>query len=111
MATQVKLVQAQDYKKQPRVHRKPKERWVMRSKPYEIRPIALHPVLRGETIDSAFIQCRVITDKVKSNLIGWHYEQHWFYVPLRSVTDPNFGTGISADQFKNLFLTTTTSAM
>lgn len=103
------IVQVEDYKSQPRVHRNPKETFSLKYKPYEIVPFMLHPVLPGETLDSAFMQARVVTDKVKSNLVGWWQEKHFFFVPLRAITDPIYSNGdMTSEQFATFFLSNTT---
>ena len=61
-------------------------------------------------MDSAFIQARVVSDKVKSNLVGWWQEKHIFYVPLRVIVDTLFSDAaqlVTDDQFNAFFLTNT----
>ena len=52
MATQprVQLVQTTDLKKQQRRHRRPRERFLLKYKPYELCPFLFHPVLPGDSI-------------------------------------------------------------
>ena len=85
-APQIRVVQVEDYKKQPRRMRRPKEQFNVRGRPFELVPFMIHPVLPGETLDAAFLQSRVVSDKVASNLIGWWHEYHFFYVPIRALT-------------------------
>ena len=112
MATQprVQLVQTTDLKKQQRRHRRPRERFLLKYKPYELCPFLFHPVLPGDSIDSAFLQARVVTDKVKSNLVGWTQEKRLFYVPLRAVIDSSFGAQVDPEGFRNFWLSLTTLA-
>ena len=107
----IQIAQVSDYKKQRRVTRRPKETFNIKYKPYEIVPFMLHPVLPGETLDSAFYQARVVTDKCKSNLIGWWHETHFFYVPLRALTDEYSNGGsarLTEEQYAQFFLAFTT---
>lgn len=111
--SQVQLVSVDDYKKQPRIHRKPKETFHLKYKPYEIVPTFIHPVLPGESLDSAFLQSRCVTDKVQSQTIGWWHEKHVFYVPLRALTDSRYvdtNMDFTEDEFNTFFLTNTTVA-
>lgn len=80
------IVSVQDYKKQPRVTRSPKHPFNLKSRPFEIVPFMIAPVLPGETLDSAFLQSSVVSDQINNRLIGWWKEYHLFYVPIRALT-------------------------
>lgn len=60
--------------------RSPKERFNLRSRPFEITPFLLHPVLPAETLKRLTFQTRVITDPIKNRQIGWWAEYYFFYV-------------------------------
>lgn len=68
-----------------RVMRKPMHPWNVRSQPYQMQPIVLAPVIPGETLKNAVMQCRVVTDPVKNRLIGWWKEYYFYYVPFRAM--------------------------
>lgn len=100
---QVRIVEVDEYKKQPRRMRRPSESFNIKYKPQEICPFLFHPVLPGETLDAAFLQSRVVSDPIANNLIGWWQEYHFFYVPIRALT---VGTGyqIAPADLNSLFL-------
>ena len=100
----VQIVEVNDYKAQPRVHRKPKEAFNLQHRPFEIVPFMCHPVLPGETLDSAFLQSTVVSDPVADRLIGWWHEYHMFYIPIRALTYGGLGFGLDQDAMNSLFL-------
>lgn len=65
--------------------RKPRHEYSIRAKPWQIVPFLIAPVLPGETLKNALIQARVQTDPIKSKLVGWWYEQYYFYVKHRDL--------------------------
>lgn len=92
--SRVQLVQ--DIARQPRRSRFPTHTWSVRSKPFVIQPVAIAPVLPGETLQRGLMQARALTESLANPLIGWHLEYYWFYVPMRAL--PGFST------LKNLFI-------
>lgn len=70
-----------------RVLRRPSHTWQVRSKPYQIQPIAIAPVLPGETMKNMSFQARVVTDPIRNPLIGWWSEYYWFYVKHRDLDE------------------------
>lgn len=68
-----------------RVGRYPKHRFVIREKPFTANIIAFAPVLPGETLQSAFLEARVITDPIKNPIIGWKKEYFFFYVKITDL--------------------------
>lgn len=99
----VQVVQVSDYKKQPRRVRSPKHSFNLKHRPFEITPMMFAPVLPGETLDSAFLQSSVVSDKIANPLIGWWQEYHFFYVPLRALTFSNYFE-LGEDDLNSLFL-------
>lgn len=77
--------------------RRPKHRWQIEAKPYQVQPICLAPVLPGDTLKTAMFQARVVTDPINNPLIGWHQEFYWFYCKLRDLE--------IRDQIPDLFMT------
>lgn len=68
-----------------RVERRPSYPFSIMSRPFQIIPFLLAPVLPGETLKNAMLQSRVVTDPLKSPFIGWHKEFYFFSVRLRDL--------------------------
>lgn len=68
-----------------RMIRAPSHRWRIDSKPWEISPIFLAPIVPGETLKNATLQARVVSDPVKARLVGWWQEYYVFYVKHRQM--------------------------
>lgn len=73
--------------KQMRIPRRPQHRFYTESKPWEITPICIAPVLPGETLKNLLLQSRVVSSPVKSSLVGWWLEYYFFYVKHRQVAN------------------------
>lgn len=71
-----------------RTARNPVHPWHVRSRPFELQPICIAPVLPGETMTSLLWQCRAQTEQLRAPLIGWHAEFYWFYVKLSQLDTP-----------------------
>ena len=74
----------------PRVGRKlrqPEHTWAVKHLPFAIQPFMIAPVLPGETLKNCLIQCRAVTQPVKSALSGWWLEHYLFYVKHRDLGD------------------------
>ena len=101
--TGVRVVEVNEYKQQQRRHRRPKEHFNLKHRPFEIVPFCIHPVLPMETLDSAFIQASSVSDPIANRLIGWWQEYHLFYIPIRALTQ---GTDFLMDpsDLNSLFL-------
>ena len=99
----VRMVEVNDYKAQPRRHRKPVEFFNLKRRPFEIVPFMIHPVLPGETLDNMFLQSSIVSDPVANRLIGWFDEKHIFYVPLRALSVDSVQSLAPAD-LHSLFL-------
>lgn len=69
-----------------RVMRRPQHTWNVRHQPWQIQPIAIAPVIPGETLKNAVLQARVVTDPLKNRLIGWWIEYYVYYVPFRAMS-------------------------
>lgn len=82
---QITLVSGTDVKRQARRTRRPKHTFNLKFKPYEIVPAVIAPVVPGETLDSALVQLRAVTDPMLNRLIGGHMEFHLFYVKHRGL--------------------------
>lgn len=77
----------QEIQKVGRKLRKPSHTFNLVTRPYGIYPFMIAPVLAGETLKSALMQSRVVTDPIADRLIGWHKEYYWFYVKLSDLDD------------------------
>lgn len=67
--------------------RRPSHEFYVRSRPFQLFPIMIAPVLPGETLKNLLVQARVITDPVANPLIGWWKEYYFFYVKHRDLDD------------------------
>lgn len=65
------------------------------TRPWQVQPFFIAPVLPGEKMTNALWKSRVVSDPVKSRLLGWHKEYFLFYVRFRDL--------VSGDAFKDLF--------
>lgn len=63
-----------------RVIRRPYEDFFVKQRPWDIQPIALFPVIPGDTLLNLQMQARVLTDPIKHQLTGWWSEYYVFYV-------------------------------
>lgn len=68
-----------------RTPRRPQHRFYTESKPWEITPIMIAPVLPGETLKNLLLQSRVVSSPVKSTIVGAWIEYFFFYVTHRQV--------------------------
>lgn len=72
-----------------RKYRNPQHPFSLRVRPWQIQPMMIAPVLPGETLKNLLMQCRVVTDPVKANLVGWWHEVYFFYVKHRDLDIAN----------------------
>lgn len=79
-----------------RVPRRPQHRHFVSHHPYVLQPFMIAPVLPGETLKSLKMQCRCVTDPIKSRLVGWWLEHYYFYVPLTAFLE-SVAPGIDED--------------
>lgn len=65
-----------------RTARRPQMRFNLVTKPYQIQPMMIMPVLPGETISNILLQSQVWSDPLASGMknIGWWCEYNFFYV-------------------------------
>lgn len=79
-----------------RATRTPTFAFQLRTKPFQLQPFAMCPVLPGETMRQILWQSRCVSDPLRNPLIGWHKEYYWFYVKLRDLD--------GRDDFVDMFL-------
>lgn len=79
---------APDYARTARTTRRPQHKFNLKTKPYQIQPFAIAPVLPGETLVSAMLQSQAWSDPLASGPlrnIGWWQEYYLFYVKHRDL--------------------------
>ena len=54
--------------------RAPHTNFHIKTRPWQIQPFCIFPVLPGETMQNAMWKSRVVSDPVKNRLIGWWKE-------------------------------------
>jgi hypothetical protein len=67
--------------------RAPKHHFLVAQRPHRLVPLAIAPVMAGDTLKTAALQARVITDPLGSSLAGWHAEYWHFYVRIMDMVD------------------------
>lgn len=76
-----------------RKQRRPNHEFNVTQRPWLIQPIAIAPVLPGETLQSWSLQSRIVTDPILNPLTGWNAEFWAFYVKHRDIDAYNANTG------------------
>lgn len=76
--------------------RRPNHTFQVEHRPYEIQPFMIAPVMPGDTLTNALLQCTAVSDPIKNPLIGWYLEHYLFYVKLTDLDD--------RDYFRNLMI-------
>lgn len=71
--------------RQARVTRSPKHTFQIRQRPFAITPFFIAPVLPGETLNFLLMQSRVVTEPIKSPILGMWMEYYLFYVKHRDL--------------------------
>lgn len=67
----------------------------LKTRPWQIQPFCIYPVLPGEKMTNGLWKSRVVTDPVGNRLIGWWKEYFLFYVRFRDL--------VTGDTFKDMF--------
>lgn len=68
-----------------RFPRRPTHTFQLKTKPWQIAPFLLAPVLPGETLKNLLLQARVVTAPIANPLVGWWTEYYLFYCKLRDL--------------------------
>lgn len=86
--------------------RRPKHTFHIKHRPWEIAPFLVAPVLPGETMKNLLMQARVLTDPIRSQLIGWWCEHYFFYCRHRMMgsTAAELSTGITNSEVEQMHL-------
>lgn len=91
-------LRAQDLPATGRVMRRPQHQFQIRTRPYEIAPFLIAPVLPGETMKNLLLQSRVVTDPIVNKLVGWWQEYYIFYVKHRDMPNATLFTSMMLNQ-------------
>lgn len=81
------VTQAARTSRAARVGRYPQHTFQLETRPYQIQPFMIAPVLPGETLKAGLLQSRVVTKPIRNPLIGWWNEYYLFYVKHRDLVD------------------------
>lgn len=76
---------ASAYGQARRIPRSPKHPFQLRTRPFQIQPFMLSPVLPGETLKNLVMQSRCVSKPLVHPLVGWWCEYYFFYVKLRDI--------------------------
>lgn len=82
--------------------RSPQHAFRIEKRPWQIQPFLLAPVLPGETLRNLMWQTRVISDPLNSSIIGWWFEQYFFYVKHRDLDISSDLQDMMLDQDKDM---------
>jgi len=91
---------APSYSRTERNARRPQHPFNVRTKPFQIQPVMLAPVLPGETLKSLLLQSQVWSDPLSADMknSGWWCEYNLFYVKHRDMPDYEAGVdGLGKD--------------
>lgn len=91
MAATVQVIQsaATGASRQRRRHRRPQEPFNIRSRPMEITPFLIHPVLPNESMDNLLFQVDAYSDPIVNRNLGWHANYQFYYVPMMAFANPD----------------------
>ena len=78
---------AAPYARTARSTRRPQHRFSLITKPFQIQPFMIAPVLPGETMKMAMLQSQVWSDPLNASLknLGWWCEYNVWYVKHRDL--------------------------
>lgn len=78
---------AKAYENTRRVGRRPQHTFNVVTKPFQLQPMMIAPVLPGESLKNMMLQSQVWSDPLAANMknIGWWCEYYFFYVKMRDL--------------------------
>lgn len=88
--------------KSGRVNRYPRHSFQVATRPWQIQPFFIAPVLPGESMKNLLLQSRVVSDPIKHPLVGWWQEYYIFYVKHRDLDIREDLTAMMLDPDKTL---------
>lgn len=100
-------MQLPDIRKSNRLNRRPAHDWLTVSRPWDVQPVAIHPILPGDTLQNMLMQARAVTDPIKHKLSGWWNEYYLFFVDHLSLGTDDEGTQTTADAIRAMHLSNT----
>lgn len=77
--------------RKPRI---PQHSFNLKTRPWQIQPFCIAPVLPGESMQNALFQARIVSDPLKSPLMGWWAEHYLFYVKHRDLEERDLFTAM-----------------
>lgn len=82
--------------------RTPKHTFMVEAKPWQIQPFMIAPVLPGETMSSMLVQGIARGAPLKSDQLGWWFENYFFYVKHRDLVERDLVTQMHLDPATDL---------
>lgn len=95
-------ISVQNVPKMGRKMRRPQHSFNLRTKPWQLQPFMIAPVLPMETMKRLLLQSRVVSDPVNNKLTGWWKEYYFFYVKLRDLDGRDDFTELMINYNKDL---------
>lgn len=80
-----RIQRSSSYRSQKRWTRSPKHPFQLRTRPFQIQPFMIAPVIPGETLKNMVLQSRAVSKPLVHPLMGWWKEDYFFYVRLRDI--------------------------
>lgn len=89
-----------------RVGRRPQHKFNLVTKPYQLQPFMIAPVLPGETLTNMMLQSQVWSDPLASGMknIGWWCEYFFFYVRHQDLAGWDTDTTGIAKELADMFV-------
>lgn len=101
----LQVLQAPTPRASDRLIRKPSHDFHTWTRPWDIQPVAIVPVLPGDTLVNMMLQARAVTDPVLNRVGGWWNEFTLYYVPHTCLGTDDEGTQTTADAIREMHLT------
>ena len=73
-----RVQRAKPYAGVKRTMRSPNHPFSLKTRPFQIQPFLISPVLPGETLTNLVHQSRTVTKPIKDPLLGWWTEHYYF---------------------------------
>lgn len=69
----------------PRMKRRPQHPFKLETRPFQLQPFLIAPVMPGETLNKISLKSRVVTKPIVEPLLGWWKEYFFFYIKLTDL--------------------------
>lgn len=88
---------AQAYENTRRVGRRPQHTFNLVTKPFQLQPLMIAPVLPGESLKNLMLQSQVWSDPLAAGMknVGWWSEYYFFYVKMRDLAGWDTDGGVA----------------